>query len=36
MDRIVREAIEVVLHPLNMNKEDGSCLSNYGNILFAP
>jgi hypothetical protein len=27
MDRIVREATEVVLHPFNMNKEDGFCLS---------
>jgi hypothetical protein len=27
MDRIVREAIDVVLHPLNMNKEDGLWLS---------
>jgi hypothetical protein len=27
MDRIVREAIDVVLHPFNMNKEDGFCLS---------
>jgi hypothetical protein len=27
MDRIVREATEVVLHPFNMNKEYDFCLS---------
>jgi hypothetical protein len=27
MDRIVREAIEIVLYAFNMNKEDGFCLS---------
>jgi hypothetical protein len=27
MDRIVRDAIEVVLHPFNTNKEDGFRLS---------
>jgi hypothetical protein len=27
MDRIVRDATKVVLHPFNMKKEDGFCLS---------
>jgi hypothetical protein len=27
MDRIVREAIEIALHPYNVNREGGFCLS---------
>jgi hypothetical protein len=31
MDHTVGEAIEVALHPFNMNKEDGFCLSRIWN-----
>jgi hypothetical protein len=36
MDHIVREAVEVVFHPFNMNNEDGFVSIDRGNILFSP
>jgi hypothetical protein len=34
MDRIVREAIEIELHPYNINREGGSCVSKSWKPLF--
>jgi hypothetical protein len=33
MDCIVREAIEIELHPYNMNREGGFCLSKSWNMM---
>jgi hypothetical protein len=36
MIRIVREAIEIEIHPYNMKREGGFCLSNQGSLSFPP
>jgi hypothetical protein len=36
LDRIIREASEIELHPNIKNREDGYCLGSHGNLLSAP
>jgi hypothetical protein len=36
MDHIVREAIEIELHPYNINREGGFVSVNHGSLLSAP
>jgi hypothetical protein len=36
MEHIIKEAVETELHPNNMNREEGSSLSNHGSLSCQP